>query len=277
MARTINYWYQQILTQKNGTPELDDLDSVSKVSDFNLWAYIVAFVICALDNLFDLHRSGIDTAITTLKPHGLQWYQALALRFQYGQNTIADSDQYANTGLTAGQIAAQKIIVQAAVTEIAGSLRVKVVKLVSDDYAQLTEPELEAFDAYMAKQKDAGVRIINQSLPPDGLKLTLDIFYDALILNSDGSRIDGGAPTPVPDAITTYLKNLKFNGEYANTRLTDQLQLVDGVVLPVIKLSQAQYGAFAYTNIDEVYIPDGGYLRIPEGGLTINYRPYVQY
>ena len=277
MARTIDYWYNVIITQKQSTTELDVLDNTSKAANFNLWAYIVAFAMCVLDNLFDGHRTVVDADIAALKPHSVQWYQTLALSFQYGQDTIPGTDQYANTGLTADQVAAQKIIAQAAVTEIDGSLRAKVVKLVNGDYAELTGDELAAHTAFMNKQKDAGVKIIDQSLPPDGLKLTLDIFYDALILKSDGSRIDGRAATPVPDAISAYLKNLKFNGEYANTRLTDQLQLVDGVMLPVIKLAQAQYGGFAYTNIDEVYIPDGGYLRIPDGGLIINYRPYVQY
>lgn len=264
MARTIDYWYKQIITQKQATAELNGLNSTSKVADFNLWAYIVAFVMCLLDNLFDSHKNEVDALLASKNPHPPSWYQALATRFQYGQNTIPDTDRYANTGLSAGQILAQQIIAQAAVTEVSTAtaigLRVKVVKLVAGAYTQLLTAELTAFIAYMNLQKDAGVNIIAQSLPADGLKNAIQIFYDPLILKSDGSRIDGTAATPVLDAYNAYLKALPFNGEYANTRLSNALQLVSGVKLVNITLSQTQYGAFPYTNIDEAYIPDGGYL-----------------
>ena len=136
---------------------------------------------------------------------------------------------------------------------------------------------MTSFGAYIATTKDAGVKIITDSLPPDSLKLNIDVFYNPLVIKSDGSRIDGTTATPVPDAISAYLKNLKFNGEYANTRLEDQIQAVDGIELVNIKLSQAKFGLNPFTGIDEVYIPDAGYLRIANGDLTINYRQYVQY
>ena len=279
MARTIDYWYQLIIAQKAITTELTAVDSTSKASVFNLWAYIVAFVMCTLDNVFDLHKNEVDADIAMLKPHSQTWYQALALRFQYGQDTIPGTDQYANTGLSDTAIAAQKIIAQAAVTEVSTAtaigLRVKVVKLVSGSYAQLITAELNAFTAFMNKQKDAGVNIIAQSLPADKLRLTIEVFYDPLILKSDGSRIDGTAATPVLDGIKAYLKALPYNGEYANTRLSNALQQVSGVVFPNITQSQAQYGAFPFTNIDEVYVPDGGYLVFDTAYPVLTYKPHA--
>jgi len=292
MARTIDYWYKLLLTQKNNTPGLNGLvanssatpdpnaiDSTSQVADWNLWLYVVAVIMCVLDNLFDLHKSEVDTDLATLKPHSLTWYQTLAKKFQYGQDTIPDTDQYANTGLSSDQIAAQLIIAQAAVTEVSTAtfigLRMKVVKLVDGVFTQLADPELAAFSAFIDQQKDAGVNILKQSLPPDGLKLAIQIFYDPLILKSDGSRIDGNAETPVNDAINAYLESLPFNGEYSDTRLSNALQLVSGVVLPHITLSQAQYGDFPYTNIDEIYVPDGGYLQLADGYPILTYTPYV--
>lgn len=292
MARTIDYWYQLLITQKNNTPGLNGLvsgttatpdpnaiDSTSQVADWNLWLYVVAFIMCTLDNLFDLHKSEVDSDIATLKPHSLTWYQSLALAFQYGQDTITDSDQYANTDLTAAQIAAQQIVAQAAVTEVSTAttigLRVKVVKLIGGVYTQLVAAELTAFTAYMNLQKDAGVNIIAQSLPPDGLKLGIEIFYDPLVLKNDGSRIDGTEQTPVQDAITAFLQALPFNGEYANTRLSNSLQSVTGVQLVNINLAQAQYGAFPFTNFDELYVPDGGYLALADGYPALTFTPYV--
>jgi hypothetical protein len=276
MAQTVDYWYQQIIGRVNADPNLSGLNSTSNVADYKLWAYIVAFFIWTLDTLFDLHRADVTGLLLNQKMHSLTWYRNLALLFQYGQSLTTDTDQYANTGLTSDQIAAQKIITQAAVVENTdGSLRMKVVKLVDNDYAQLDDAEKLAFTAFIADTKDAGVKITIDSLPPDALKLVIDIFYDPLVLNATGARIDGNASTPVIDASNAYLKALKFNGEFAKMRLNDAIQTVDGVVLVGILSAQAQYGTRPFAEIDEKYIPDGGYLRVPDGGYVINYRQYV--
>ncbi|UOE47971.1 hypothetical protein MTO98_26530 [Mucilaginibacter sp. SMC90] len=276
MAQTVDYWYNQIITKVYGDDVLSDLDHTSAVADYKLWAYIVAYVAWTIDVLFDLRDANVQDILATKKPHTEKWYRDLSLRFQYGQALIPDTDQYLNTGLDASQIAAQKIITQAAVKENDdGSMRIKVVKLLNDDYAQLSDAEILAFKAYIADTKDAGVRINIDSLPPDSLKLVIDIFYDPLVLDNTGARIDGNATAPVIDAIKAYLKALKFNGEFAKTRLADQLQTVDGVVLVGILSAQSQYGTRPFTEIDERVIPDAGYLRVIDDGFTINYRAYA--
>lgn len=276
MAQTIDYWYKQIINRVYADEKLSELNSTSAVADYKLWAYIVASVIWTLDTLFDKHRAAIEALLALLKPHTLRWYRDLALRFQYGQALIPDSDKYANVGLDDAAIAAQKIIEQAAVVENDdGSLRMKVVKLVNDDYAQLTDQEKLSFVAYIKSCKDAGVRITVDSLPPDGLKLVLSIYYDPLVLNANGQRIDAASNTPVIDAINSYLKNLQFNGEFAKTRMVDAIQLVDGVQLVSLASAQAQYGSRPLAEINERYIPDAGYLRVIDNGFTITYVPYV--
>jgi len=284
MANAINYWYQQIINQKNvysgeGQP-LQYLDSESSVSNFNLWAYIVAFVMCVLDNLFDQHVAEIQTALATQKPHGLQWYQSQALAFQWGQDLVPGTNTYANTGLTPAQITAQMIINQAAVTEVSNAtnvgLRIKVVSLSGDTYTQLTSGQLTAFTSYMSQIKDAGVNIIAQSPIADGLKNAIQIFYDPLILKSDGTRIDGNPNSILIPATgyTKYLQSLPYNGQYSNTALSNFLQTVSGVILVNITLAQAQYGEFPYTNIDELYVPDGGYLSPAPGYPIFTFTPY---
>ncbi len=276
MARKIDEIYLAILQEKNLHTELDELNSTSKVAVFNLWAYIVAVVMWTLENLFDQHKAEIDQKIAMLKPHSPQWYRENALQFQYGQTLVPESGTYDNTGLSAQQIEQRKIIKQAAVTEIDGKLRIKVAKELDGEFVPLdNDDELPAFKEYIGMKKDAGVRITTDSLPADLLKLELDIWYNPLVLRVDGSRIDGSNQEPVKSAINNYLRNLPFNGEYANTRLVDELQKVDGLVYPVIKTSQAKYGLLPYTQIDEKYIPDAGYMRIDEEVLKINYREYV--
>lgn len=278
MARNINTIYQDILNQKALQPDLAEIDTTSRTGIFNLVAYIVAATIWTLENLFDFHKAEVDEIIATKTPHRLRWYRDKALAFQYGQNLKPDTEIYENIGLSPAQIQAQKTVTQAAVTEIDGKLRIKVAKGV--ELTELTPPELLAFTNYISKIKDAGVKIICDSLPPDDLKLIIDIWYNPLVLLPNGQRIDAESVNPVKDAIKAYLKNLPFNGEYANTKLVDALQAVDGVVYPHILSAQAKYGLFPYTEIDEKYIPDAGYLRLPPDSDLVNYivnfMPYVQ-
>lgn len=278
MARNINIIYQDILNQKALQPDLAGITTTSRTGIFNLIAYIVAASIWTLENLFDFHKTEVNETIATKTPHRLRWYRDKALGFQYGQNLKADSEIYENIGLSPAQIQAQKIVTQAAVTEIDGRLRIKVAKGIN--LTELTAPELLSFANYISKIKDAGVKIICDSLPPDDLKLIIDIWYNPLVLLPNGQRIDAASNNPVKDAIKAYLKNLPFNGEYANTKLADALQAVDGVVYPHILSAQAKYGLFPYTEIDEKYIPDAGYLRLPPDSDLVNYivnfRAYVQ-
>ncbi len=272
--RNIDYWFAQILQQKENTAELDVLNSTSKVAVWRLFAYVVAVVCWSLDTLFSIHKTEIDTLIAKEKAHGKQWYRSKALAFQYGQDVMPETDKYDNTNLTPAQVALKKIIKQAAVTAVDGRLRIKTVtENASGDFLQLTTQQLDAFEEYINKIKDAGERVKCESLPPDDMRLSIDIFYNPLILNADGGRIDGNSATPVPDTIKDFLKKLPFNGEYANSRLHTALNNTPGVALAVINYAQVKYGLFPYITVDERYIPDAGYLALNQ--LNINYREYA--
>lgn len=275
MARTIEEICNEILAEKANHSELSGLDSTSDTAIYKLWAYITAVCIWTLEKIYDAHKAEINAAIATKKPHGLMWYREKALQFQYGVDLLPNSEVYNNAGLNESQINLLRIVKYAAVTEVDGKLRIKVAKIVANDLTQLAPGELAAFTNYISRIKDAGVRIKPESLPADALQLGLDIWYNPLVLKSDGTRIDGGNSKPVEDAVKAFLKQLPFNGEYSNTRLVDYLQTVDGVVLPVINYALARYGLFPFASIDEKYIPDAGYLRVSPADLTINYREYV--
>jgi hypothetical protein len=276
MARTIDEIFNSIMAEKATKAELNTVNSISRVAMFRMWAYITAVCIWVHEKYWDVFRTEIETRIEEQVLGKGRWYRLKALAFQYGQALPDDSDQYDNSLLTDAQVEALQIIKYASVTEISGKLRIKVAKKIGGLPAQLTEDELAAFKEYMERIKFAGVKLIIDSLPPDSLKLVLDIWYNPLVLKSDGSRIDGAAAEPVKDGIKTYLNLLPFNGEYATTRLTNYLETINGVELPVVKLAQSKYGLFAFTGIDEKNIPDAGYYTIADADLTINYREYVQ-
>jgi hypothetical protein len=257
MARTISEIQQALLNQVAADSTLSSqLTSTSNVAIWRLWTYVVAFCQWTLEVLFDQHVAEINNIVATQKAHTLQWYVAMAKKFQYGDNLVQDADYYDPVNTT------NQIITYAAATELNNGLRIKVAKTVGSDLAPLITAEKTAFTAYMNLVKDAGVRLNITSGSPDSLKLTLNIYYNALVLDNMGQRLDGTANTPVQDAIGDYLKTLPFNGLYTNFALLNAIAAVDGVVIPDLVSAQANYGSTLYVNIDPEYKPDSGYLRI---------------
>lgn len=275
MARTITEIQDDIISRVAGTAELSTLNSSSRVAVWRLWTYIVAVSIWALENLFDLHKTEVTNLINEKAPHSLRWYANKAKDFQYGSELAYEEDYYDNSALTEDQVAEQKIIAFSAVVEQSKGLRLKVARIVDGDLNALTAQQLESFETYMNRIKDAGITpLVVESLPPDNLKLELIIYYNPLVLGSDGSRLDGTNPDPVGNRIRDYLKNLPFNGTLVLAYLVDALQQVDGVVIPHIVQAQAKYGTLAYSAIPVMYNPDAGYLRVQEEeDLTITFIP----
>jgi hypothetical protein len=266
MARTIDEIQQSIITEVQADTTLAPVaTSTSKTALWRLWTRIVAVAAWTVEVLFDTLKAEVNELLAVLKPHTLKWYATKAKAFQYGYSLPADTDVYDNTGLTETQISDSQIVKYVAVVEQTKNLRLKVAKLATD-LAPLTAPELTAFREYMARVKDAGVKLIIDSNVADKLKLNIEIYYDPLILNDAGQRIDGSDLQPVQNAINKYLQNLPFNGVFVLAYLVDELQKVDGVVVPNITQALATYGLLPFTSINVKYQPDSGYLRFENSG-----------
>ncbi len=278
MARTITEIQDDIISRITATAGLADLNSSSKTAVWRMWTYIVAVTVWALENLFDLHRNEVNSLINEKAPHSLRWYANKARDFQYGSELVPEEDYYDNSNLTEDEITVRKIIAFSAVVEQERGLRLKVAKIKSDDpndLDALTPGQLQAFGEYMNRIKDAGVNpLIVDSQPADSLKIELNIYYNPLVLDSTGARLDGTDPDPVGKRIKEYLRNLPFNGTMVLAYLVDALQQVDGVVIPHIVKAQAKYGDLPFKVIDVKYSPDAGYLRIVDtNDLHIDYIP----
>ncbi|HLO38378.1 MAG TPA: hypothetical protein VK173_07810 [Lacibacter sp.] len=277
MARAITDIQNEIIAQVQANATLAPLlTSTSKVAVWRLLTYVVAVCIWTLEKLFDIHVIDVNETISKLKPHSLRWYAEKARAFQYGYNLVDDADYYDNTGIDDATIEASQVVAYAAVVEQERGLRIKVARD-TGDLAALTSPQLTAFIEYMKRVKDAGVRLNITSTAADGLKLTLEIYYNPLVLNSTGARLDGAGAEPVQDAVKNYLKNLPFNGVFVLQSLIDQLQVVDGVKIAHLVSAQAQYGLLPYQSFAVKYLPDSGYLRlINPGDLVLTFIPYSE-
>jgi hypothetical protein len=275
MARTITEIQDDIINRITVTAGLSDLTSTSKVAVWRMWTYIMAVTVWALENLFDLHKNEVNTLINEKAPHSLRWYANKAKDFQYGSELVHEEDYYDNTNLSEDDLAEKKIIAFSAIVEQEKGLRLKVATILSGDLEALSTGQLAAFEEYMNRIKDAGVNpLVIESRSADNLKLSLNIYYNPLVLDNTGARLDGTDPDPVGKKIKDYLKNLPFNGTMVLAYLVDALQQVDGVVIPHIVQAQARYGALPYTAFDVKYSPDAGYLRIlNDTDLQISYTP----
>ena len=221
-----------------------------------------------MEKLFDQHRADIDKRLAELKPHTARWYRSKALAFQYGFDLLPDSDKFNNQGHTEEAIEASKIVKYSAVIESKneGRLIVKIAGEQGEQLQPITEPQKQAFEAYLQEIKDAGVRLSVVNYQPDILHLQMKIVYDPLVLDSNGQSIIH-ATKPVETAIKDYLKRLPFNGELVLAHLIDALQQAEGVKIPHLVLAQSKnitsgggYGAFEAIEISK--IPTAGYFTI---------------
>jgi hypothetical protein len=268
MARTIQEIQTLILQAKAQEHALESLNSTSKVAIWRLWVYIIAVAIWSLEKLFDQHRADIDKRLAELKPHTARWYRSKALAFQYGFDLLPDSDKFNNQGHTEEAIEASKIVKYSAVIESKneGRLIVKIAGEQGEQLQPITEPQKQAFEAYLSEIKDAGVRLSVVNYQPDILHLQMKIVYDPLVLDGNGQSIIH-ATKPVETAIKDYLKRLPFNGELVLAHLIDALQQAEGVKIPHLVLAQSKnitsgggYGAFEAIEISK--IPTAGYFTI---------------
>lgn len=278
MARSIAAIQAEIIAEKEKTAGLEALESTSKTAIWRLWTRVTATVIWTLENLFDYHRKEVDQLLLVKKPHNRYWYKKKAEVFQYGKSLSPDSDTYDNTGIDPAELAKSRIVKHVAVVEALGCVRIKAAKEVNGELTALSREnpnELGALNHYMQQIKDAGVKLLVDSCDADSLKLEIDIYYDPMVLDGQGGRLDGHSIKPVEDTIRTYLRNLPFNGEFVLATLTDRLQETPGVIIPQICGAAAKYGNQEYKSIPVRYLPDAGYLRVRDAdGLTINYTPY---
>lgn len=263
------------------------LTSTSKSSIWRSILFICAKAIWGLQVLFDLFKSEIETEIAKNKIHSKEWYRQKALDFQYGFSLVPGTDKYNNTNYTDEQIEVSKVVKQAACIKLIsgagfGILRVKVA---GDDgngnLAQLPQLQYEAVKHYFLRYVvDAGTQLTVTTGEADDLLLTLDIYYDALVLTPTGERRDGTAQTPVKDAIVDFLKSLEFNGALYVGDLVKAIRAIDGVELAKCKEARSKYGSYDYYTqdiqnvglIDEIRIADSGYMKLDLNVLQINYK-----
>jgi len=253
-----------------GTDGFDE--KFSSVSIEAILINIVSTVAAAVENMFDWHKADVEELINNERIGKKGWYEEKAEAFQYGYELPEGSDTYADT--TSVEALTAQIVNSAWAGEYGtNGVKLKVAKVTDSILEPLTTEELLAFTAYMNRIKPAGIAMNIVSEAADRLGIEVDIYYDALVMNADGTLISGGRNT-VEDAIIGYLNSLEFNGEFVTMYLCDTIQSAAGVKVVEIKSVSYKHVGYDFVAIDAKYTPESGYLAFDAtdtAHVTINY------
>jgi hypothetical protein len=266
-------------TQKESYTELTSLNSTSKVSVFNLWFFIVSFLANTLKELYEVHQTELAALIKAQKVTNIDYYRTILFAYRDGHTFNRETLEFATT-YTDEEIAAAQIIKRVAVQalKVENRLTLQVKVATEDEEGKLTKIEdevLARIESYVFVNSN-GVQIEYFSDQADDLRLSLEIYIDNTILDSNGVRIDGTSNTPVVDAINTFLedKNFKFDGEIVLSQLINAIQAIDGIeseAVSILKAEASYTTPVSWQAFTQRYTARSGYYNLTSANLAINY------
>lgn len=291
MARTIAEIYDEIVSVKEGSSELEGLlplnetsqnflaenSSGSKVAIWRLWCWIFATVCWLQEVLLDKHKIEIDYAINHTPYGTLQWYHKIVLAFQLGYDLVWDDVrmQYVYADITSSEAAGSRIVKRAAVSVGNGQLQFKVAGLDNGVPIALNEAEKTSLSAYLLALAYPGTNIVLISEDADELRVDAVIYFDPLVLNPDGSSVVDSSVYPVNVAVNAFVQNLPFNGRMNRQKLIDAIQEVHGVKDIVVNAVERRYGGLAYEATGREYVPFAGHMVLDMESSNLIFMPYV--
>lgn len=273
MSRPIIEIYDSIITEKQQMSELSDLQpaidssqtllndltSTSKVAIWRLYIYLFATAVWVHEQIFDAYKLEVDEKVKDAVTGNIRWYWKQCFLFQYGDSLSFIDDKYQYASLNQ----ANQIVKRASVSEVGSQLRIKVAKLDGGGLPEpLTGTELTAFNNYINKIKFAGTNIAIISSIADEIAIYYTITVNQQVISTTGESLISPGTYPVVDVVNAYIQNLPFDGVLNFTKLTDEIQKIEGVIDPIFNNASARYGALPYqTVLNNYYKPNAGHLK----------------
>lgn len=226
-ARDIQTIKDIIIEEKNARLELSELESDSKVSIYNGWAYICAVAIHSSEVLMDIFKSDINDILDTRMNGTPQFYVNEAYKYQDGDNIQISDD---GTSIVYPiEDESKRIITRASYEEVAVSgenldklLLIKVAKGEVGSLEPLGAEELVRFTSYLNKIKFAGTNM--QAVSKIG-----DILIPKVTVYHDGLLPDATISTRINEALREFTKDLSFDSALYITKLFDAIAAVENV------------------------------------------------
>lgn len=199
----------------------------SKVSIEARLIYVFASAVWLMEQLWDVFRSDVEKKMDESYVTSLSWYYRKALEFQKGDSLVFDAKTY-SFGYSVKDESKQ-VVKNVAVRQIVDDGVTKLKVYFSDAGKQpLTGDLRDSFETYMREIGAAGTHYLFISEAPDTLRVHLRIYYDPLVLDSTGARLEGGGK-PVEETVESYLNSLEYGGTFYASKLIDMIQKTEGV------------------------------------------------
>lgn len=199
----------------------------SKVSIEARLIYVFASAVWLMEQLWDVFRSDVENKMDESYVTSLAWYYHKALAFQKGDSLVFNEKTYSFAYPVKDE--SKQVVKNVAIRQVVDDGVTKLKVYFSDaDKQPLTGDLRDSFETYMREIGAAGTHYLFVSEAPDTLRVHLRIYYDPLVLDSTGTRLDGGGK-PVEETIEKYLNSLPFGGTFYASGLLDMIQATEGV------------------------------------------------
>jgi hypothetical protein len=216
----------------------DAFDNVfSKVSIESILFYIVAVVHKIIGDAQAVFKSEQQKAIHAAIVANDRWWYDQVMAYVLGASLTYNSTTYKFSLVTdddSTTLVAYCAILQAINENQVTYLKIMCAKV---SYEVLSTAETTALTEYLKRVAPAGVIFIVESNTPDiiyfpanGETSGIQIYYDPMLLDSNGMLLSDGATYPVNVAIDAYIKGIIYGGKFNVTKLIDAIQSATGVV-----------------------------------------------
>lgn len=237
MARTINEISQEIkeaFVADEVIREIYDLQpglpfdgQFSKVSIEARLIYVFASGVWLMEQLWGVFRFDVEKKVDESYVTSLSWYFRKALEFQKGDSLVFNDKTYSFGYPVKDE--SKQVVKNVAVRQVTDDGVTKLKVYFSDVNKQpLTGDLRESFESYMREIGAAGTHYLFVSETPDALRVHLRVYYDPLVLDSTGTRLEGGGK-PVEQAVEAYLNSLEYGGTFYASKLVDIIQATEGI------------------------------------------------
>lgn len=202
-------------------------EQFSKVSIESILIYVFAASAWVLEQMWEAFRAETEQRINDAYVTSLSWYYRKALEFQKGDALVFDEKTYSYKYPAVDTD--KQVVKNVAVRQVTDNDVTKLKIYFSDaEKKPLTGDVRQAFEAYMREIGAAGIHYLFVSEAPDLLRVHLKIYYNPLVLDSNGVRLAGGGK-PVEEVIESYLNGLEYGGTFYASKLVDMIQATEGV------------------------------------------------
>jgi len=191
---------------------------------------VVAYVWYLIVRVIAAFRTETDRRIELSYMASIPWYYDRCLAYQHGHDLVFDPQTY-RFGYARQDPDAQivKFAAVRQVQDVAKNITVLKVFTNKAGNVPLTGAEHEAFKEYMRRVGAAGIHYEFVNLPPDELKIALQVIFNPLVLDSTGAKILDNT-YPVREAVQAYIAGITFGGMLNRNHLIDAIQAAEGVV-----------------------------------------------